>query len=160
MIVLRLSALEMDVAQECAEAMVRYNQDRDYVHRALVQGNDPVANMALGNRGEMAFAAWLGVPWTCAVGAYAKTDVAGYHVRTRRARDPRLIVQPQDPDAGVYVLCVEHAIGQIEIAGWATGRHARLVVLPEDPGGIDRPAHFVPRDLLMPMLTFPMPVRS
>lgn len=142
-------------AAECAEAMVQYNAQTGWTDRAYVRGQSRVENFTRGNLGEIAVAQWLGVRWVCRNGAYDKADVAGYHVRCRRAERAHLNVQPGDPDEGVMLLVVQHSPWIYEISGWITAAEGRAVGELADPGNIGRPAHFVSRKQLHPLKTLP-----
>lgn len=148
-----LSETDVDVAWDCARLMIEYNDRRGWRDRAWKSsGPSRVSNFALGNYGELAVARWLGVAWSCRVGAYAKADVDGLHVRTTRyARRPLLTLYgPEiDPDDGIFVLAALD-VPYVELVGWTTGAIGRVYGELRDLGsGV--PAFYVAADKLTAM---------
>lgn len=101
-----------------------------------------------GAWGELAFAKFLGVPWTEDVDTFKKPDVAGFQVRAIGMRDHKLVVR-DDGTTGPYAL-VLGAIQNYEVLGWIRSTEVRLNhEWIQAPAGRP-PAWFVPSSALYP----------
>jgi hypothetical protein len=150
-------------ARACGLAHARRYASGEVRERAYVPGSDRESNNIIGSMGELLFSErHLGERWVCDLEKYGKPDVLGYHVRTyhRPWLEPALHVQPQDPDAGIFVMLWTTApkgqvLGKYVLSRWTTGEECRRLGTLADPGGIGKPAHWIRRSLMHPIETLP-----
>lgn len=76
----------------------------------------------VGALGEIAFAKWLGVPWTCSSMTWAAADVGKYEVRTVASHSAWAVrVKENDPpDRRVVSVALLAGDKRALIVGWAT----------------------------------------
>lgn len=111
---------------------------------------------------ELAAAKGIGVYMPIATSAAEdRTGDLGYglHVRHSERADARLILHPDDPDEGLFILVIG-ASPSFELPGFVEAADGKREQWWSDPTGKDRPAFFVPQTALHPIggLVMPRPV--
>ena len=106
-----------------------------------------------GALGECAVAKATGTYWGPTDGPDRHRPDVGtaFHVRTVKRAHYRLMLHPDDPDEGVYVLVACQGLPRFEIVGQCVGRDGKREEYWEDPVG-GRPAYFVPHRILRPFI--------
>lgn len=111
-----------------------------------------------GAAGEVAVAKRFKLHWDASINNFGGPDVGPLKVRTRSRADYQLFIRPveleKDDPRRVWLLVRSHNSPIYEIAGWIYGEEARAVPLV-DHGNKNRPAHFVPDELLHSVEEFP-----
>jgi hypothetical protein len=115
-------------------------------------GADPDPRVGLqthiqGCRAERAFCEWSGIAWS---GKYVLggPDVGGFEIRGTHRHRGRLIVHPEDPDHGRYVLVTGEG-PVFWIRGWILGRDAKRPRWFGHHGNPERPpCYMVPQAAL------------
>jgi hypothetical protein len=150
-----LTQAEQDAAWKCARDQADASTGlKDAWGRKALSPDEKLANDALGNSGEIAFARLVGLPWKCSLGKYrGARDVGPYQVRTASESWHRLIVH--ETDRGRPVVLMTGRGPTFRLAGWM--KDADLGMKREylaDPGA-RRLAWFVPRSILADPRTLP-----
>jgi hypothetical protein len=113
-------------------------------------GRDQLASHHLGALGEWQAAAVLGIEWPAHVNTYKRLPDLPPDIEVRTARKPLLKVNVTEPDdpamaARRYLLVVAGPDLSVVLLGWCYG-HEAAGGPQADPGGIGRPAYFLPAD--------------
>lgn len=115
-----------EMAQSVREGIFRQADAKRKNSRPRGEGSEK--SHIQGRLGEIAFCRYLGVEVPdCRYEEDKKRgcDVVGpdgtrYHVRSSSFRDAGLLIYPDDPRGGVYVLVVTTADGSCKVMGWYT----------------------------------------
>lgn len=108
----------------------------------------------MGVLGELAVAKWLDRCWTGGWGDFRKIDVGNcVNVRaTKYLHGPYLRLHPADPDIPhALALTVRNQLPAVQLLGFMPAGEGRRLVKFEDKFNNNRPAYWVPLDLLKPM---------
>jgi hypothetical protein len=93
----------------------------------------------------------LGLYWfDCGESAGCETDVGPYQVRHTCLPNGRLTLHPEDKDHEAFILVIGRA-PTFEMIGWCFGHEGKRNEYWEDPSNSDRPAFYVPRQVLRPI---------
>lgn len=105
-----------------------------------------------GAAAEIAVAKAFNRYWTDTPDPDYTGDVGPYHVRSTKHEEGGLLLHPDDPDDGVFVLVVGE-IPVFRLAGWILGREGKRerFWLAGGPGGSGRPCFKVPQRELFPI---------
>jgi hypothetical protein len=104
-----------------------------------------------GALAEMAVSKYLDYYWWGRVGNYNASDVSqSIEVRHSANHKHRLILHDRDNDNSPFIL-VTGGIGQYILQGWIMGKDGKQPQYYKDPTGNNRPAYFVPREVLKPI---------
>jgi hypothetical protein len=107
-----------------------------------------------GAAGELAFAKYLGVYWSGALGDLNARDVGGYEVRTRSRHDWDMPIYLKDANDKPCVLLTGLA-PRLRIRGWLYAGEGKRGEYWADKAHNNRPAYFVPSNVLRPMTISP-----
>lgn len=107
-----------------------------------------------GACGECALAKWLGVYWSGDVADSDADDVGPYQVRTAARDTDRLRLHSWDKDHKPYILALGIA-PRFRLAGWLYARDGKKPDYWCDPTHKNRPAFFIPQNVLSPMSELP-----
>ena len=156
-------AVELTIEEYRAAAKIGFMRrfcakSRNY--RALIAGGDiDVATCwanVLGAISEFALSKYTGGYWHATIGqqkSETEPDVEpDYQARCRDHHGGKLVVRPRDRDSQRFVMLTSDDNGLTwYIRGWVFGFEAKRDEYLADPGGIGKPAWFVPFDKLRSM---------
>lgn len=148
--VLKLTAADISLANDCAETMIR-NALKTGASTRFGSNSDTKPHFE-GALGEIAFARFRGVEWICHPADFAQPDVDGYEVRTigPTAKYADVKAKANDP-AGRRIASVmllgPHYAGAI-IVGWTTAGDVKRLGTKRDPGRRGAPAYFAGLEIL------------
>lgn len=121
-------------------------------HRYGTDNADSWTKHIEGACAEMALAKYLGLFWSGNVNDHEAADVAGYQVRQTAYPNGRLMLHPDDKDGEIFVLATGTA-PKFTLRGWLAAKDGKLTQYWCDPTGMNKPAFFVPQNLLHGMTT-------
>lgn len=115
-----------DMAQAVREGILRQRDASSKHSRPRGEGSD--TSHIQGRLGEIAFCRYLNVEipdYSYESDKKRGCDVVGpdgtrYHVRSSSYRESGLLIYPQDPRGGTYVLVITTADGNCKVMGWYT----------------------------------------
>jgi hypothetical protein len=104
-----------------------------------------------GALAEMALAKHLNAFWSGTVGRVDTSDVGPLHVRSKVEREHRLVILPNDPDDGIFVLVLV-SVPTCHVCGWMRAGDVKRSdwLLPDQ---FDQARYFAPNGELQPMET-------
>lgn len=116
-------------------------------HRYGTDNADSWTKHIEGACAEMALAKHLGLFWSGNVGDHDAPDVAGFQVRQTAYATGHLMLHPDDKDHEIFVLATGTA-PKFVLRGWLLAGDGKHEQHWRDPTKQNKPAYFVPQNLL------------